>query len=49
MIIRYSSQKVFSYMLRHFAIVKPNQVRALVFTYIPMATGFVFRTVPMPS
>lgn len=49
MIIRYSSQKVVSYLLRHFAVVKPIQVWALVFTYILMAIGFIFRTFLMPS
>jgi putative transposase len=36
--------KVYPYLLRGLAIVRPNQVWAMDITYIPMARGFVYLT-----
>ena len=39
---RHPSNPVYPYLLRSFAVTRPNQVWAMDITYIPMAKGFVF-------
>ena len=34
--------KIYPYLLRHFPVIRPNQVWAMDITYIPMARGFVY-------
>jgi len=36
--------KIYPYLLRHLAVIRPNQVWAMDITYIPMARGFVYLT-----
>ncbi len=36
--------KIYPYLLRKFAVTRPNQVWAMDITYIPMARGFVYLT-----
>ena len=38
--------KVYPYLLRKLAVIRPNQVWATDITYIPMARGFVYLIVP---
>ena len=36
--------KIYPYLLRHLAVIRPNQAWAMDITYIPMARGFVYLT-----
>jgi putative transposase len=44
---RHRAHPVYAYLLRHRTITRPNAVRAMDITYIPMARGFAYLTVVM--